>query len=97
MTGRSLSQTAKARQHNDTTEKWMERAVNLYKDENGDGTGKKLRLKRSAVSLQSSVGQKIMSKFTWIKRSYDGEWLVSRVKPNLTVSEAGLQKRKKQR
>ena len=45
MTGRFLSQTAKARQHNDTTEKWMERAVNLYKDENGDGTGKKLGLK----------------------------------------------------
>jgi hypothetical protein len=40
MTGRSLSQTAKARQHNDATEKWMERAVDLYKDENhGDVDG----------------------------------------------------------
>jgi hypothetical protein len=94
MTGRALSQAAKARQHNKTTEKWMERAVNLYRDENGDSTGKKLGLKKFVVSLQSNVGQKITSEFIWIKRPYDGEWLVSRLKPNLTVSEPQRRQRR---
>jgi hypothetical protein len=47
MVGKALAQTAQARDHNNIVEKWMNEAVNMYKDEMAKvGTEKKLGLKK---------------------------------------------------